>query len=120
MLEALQAEAPDVPQYRYMLALCLRESSPPGVFYEETTVFANRTILIQLFTFFGIEGIIELLEEKLLKIDYSEFFLGVHSTGSSNLQYHNVVQASLPSQNLQLDLIKLCQDLTGKTGKGCL
>ena len=88
------------------------------MFYEETTVFANRSILKQLFTFFGIEGIIELLDEKLLKIDYSEFFLGVHSTGSANLQYHNVVQVSLPSQNLQSDLIKICQDLTGKMGKG--
>lgn len=88
------------------------------LFYGETTVFANRMILSQLLNYFGIEGIIELIEEKLLIIKYSAFVTGIHSNRESKIDYHKPVNFYINNASLQVDIIELCQNITGKKGKG--
>ena len=88
------------------------------LFYSKTTVFANRSILNQLLNYFGIEGVIELLSEELLEIKYSAFFTGIRTERDSNNEYHDPVSFFINDASFQTDIIKLCQDLTEKKGKG--
>jgi hypothetical protein len=47
------------------------------LFYGETSVIANQSILRQLFTYFGVDRVVELIEENLLNIIYTETNVGV-------------------------------------------
>ena len=88
------------------------------LFYEQTIVIANRGILTQLFRFFGFDRIIELIEEKLLRIIYTESFVGVHTRTLNGIQYHDAIRFSSPQHMYQDEIRKICMDVTGKTGKG--
>lgn len=88
------------------------------LFYGETTVFANRNIVKQLFLYFGIDETIELIDEGLLKISYSENSAAIHTTSNSNIEYHDAIHFSSPQHTFQIELVKVCQEVTGKIGKG--
>ncbi|MFZ2726211.1 MAG: hypothetical protein WAX77_08180 [Methylococcaceae bacterium] len=85
------------------------------LFYGKTSVVANQSTLRQLFTYFGVEGVIELIEENLLNIIYTETMLGVLTRDGT----HDVVQFSSPQHTYQDELRKICIDvLGGREGKG--
>lgn len=88
------------------------------LFYGETSVIANQSILRQLFTFFGIDRVVELIEDNLLNIIYRETNVGVITNTKNGTEEHDVVQFSSPQHTYQDELRKICIDVTGKTGKG--
>lgn len=89
------------------------------LFYGETTVYSNRNILKHLFIYFGIDGTIELIEEGLLKLVYSESSAAIHTnTDSNGFQVHDAINVSSPQHTFQIEITKVCQEVTGKSGKG--
>lgn len=88
------------------------------LFYEKTTVIANQAILAQLIKYFGVERLLVLIDEGLLKILYTESFVGVFTNTKENVQYHDVIEASSPQHTYQDELRKICIDVTGRSGKG--
>jgi len=88
------------------------------LFYGETSVVANQSILRQLFTYFGVDRVIELIEEDLLKIIYTETNVGVITRTTNGIEYHDAGQFSSPQHTYQDELRKICIDVIGKAGKG--
>lgn len=88
------------------------------LFYSKTSIVADQNILRQLFTFFGIERVIELISEDLLDIIYTETSVGVHTTTKNGTQYHDTIQFSSPQHTYEIEIRKICTDITGKSGKG--
>ncbi len=88
------------------------------MFYGKTSVVANQSILRQLFTYFGVDRVIELIEEGLLNIIYTETNIGVLTQTINGTEYHDTTQFSLPQQTYQDQLRKICIDVIGKAGKG--
>lgn len=88
------------------------------LFYGETSVVANQSILRQLFTYFGIDRVIELIEEDLLNIIYTEKNVCVLTRTINGIEYHDTGQISSPQHTYQDELRKICIDVIGKAGKG--
>lgn len=88
------------------------------LFYEKTTVVANQAILAQLIKYFGVERLLVLIDEDLLRIVYTESLVGVVTSTKGNDQYHDVIEASSPQHTYQDELRKICIDVTGRPGKG--
>jgi len=88
------------------------------LFYGKTIIVADRNILRQLFTFFGIERVIELIEEELMQIIYTESGLGVITKTINGIQYHDTGSYTSPQHTYEIELDKICIDIVGKTGKG--
>jgi len=88
------------------------------LFYQNTTVLANHNILLQLLRDFGIEATIELIEEGLLNIVFTESHTGIYSQTINGKRIHDPVIFSSPQHTSQEVLRKICTDLTGKSGKG--
>lgn len=88
------------------------------LFYGKTCIVSNQSILRQLFTYFGIERVIELINEDLLRIIYTETNVGVHTSTKNGTQYHDTVQFSSPQHTYEIEIRKICIDITGKSGKG--
>lgn len=88
------------------------------LFYGKTSVVANQSILRQLFTYFGVDRVIELIEEDLLNIIYTETNVGVLTRTINGTEYHDTTQFSLPQHTYQDELRKICIDVIGKAGKG--
>jgi len=88
------------------------------LFYGETSVVANQSILRQLFTYFGVDRVIELIEEDLLNIIYTETNVGVLTRTINGTEYHDTGQFSSPQHTYQDELRKICIDVIGKAGKG--
>lgn len=88
------------------------------LFYEKTTVVANQAILAQLIKYFGVERLLVLIDEGLLRIVYTESFVGVFTNTKGNNQYHDVIEASSPQHTYQDELRKICIGVTGRPGKG--
>jgi len=88
------------------------------LFYGETSIVANPSILKQLFRYFGIDRIIELIEEDLLKIIYTETQLGVRTQKINSDEYHEAIMFSSPQHTYQEELRKICIEIIGKAGKG--
>lgn len=88
------------------------------LFYENTHIVVNQNSLKQLFTYFGVERVIELIEEDLLNIIYTETNLGVSTNIENGTEYHGLVQFSSPQHTYQDELRKICIDVIGKVGKG--
>lgn len=88
------------------------------LFYGKTSVVANQSILRQLFTYFGIDRVIELIEEDLLNINYTETNIGVITRTTNGTEHHDIGQFSSPQHAYQDELRKICIDVIGKTGKG--
>ncbi|BAN34389.1 hypothetical protein SCD_n00542 [Sulfuricella denitrificans skB26] len=88
------------------------------LFYGETSVVANQSILRQLFTYFGIDRVIELIEEELLNIIYTETNVCVLTRTINGTEYHDTGQVSSPQHTYQDELRKICIDVIGKAGKG--
>jgi hypothetical protein len=88
------------------------------LFYGETSVVANQSILRQLFTYFDLDRIIELIEENLLNITYTETNVVVITRKTNDTEHHDIGQISSPQHTYQDELRKICIDVTGKPGKG--
>jgi hypothetical protein len=87
------------------------------LFYEETTVITNQTILAQLIRYFGVERLLVLIEEELLSIVYTESNVGILTSTIGSTQYYSAVEFSSPKQTYQDELRKICISITGKDGK---
>jgi hypothetical protein len=88
------------------------------LFYRKTCIVANQSILRQLFTYFGVDRTIELINEDLLQIIYTETGNAIHTTTTNGIQYHDAIQYSSPDHTYEIEIRKICTDLTGKSGKG--
>ena len=88
------------------------------LFYGETSIIANQSILRQIFAYFGVDRVIELIEEDLLGIIYTETNIGVITETRNGTDYHDACQFSSPQHTYQDEIRKICIDVTGKTGKG--
>lgn len=88
------------------------------LFYGKTHIVVNQNSLRQLFTYFGVDRVIELIEEDLLNIIYTETILGVRTQTANGTEYHAVGQFSSPQHTYQDELRKICIDVLGKAGKG--
>lgn len=88
------------------------------LFYGETSVVANQSILRQLFTYFGADRVIELIEEDLLNIIYTETNVVVSTRTINGTEYHDTGRVSSPQHTYQDELRKICIDVVGKAGKG--
>jgi hypothetical protein len=88
------------------------------LFYGRTSVVANQSILRQLFTYFGVDRVIELIEEGLLNIIYTETNVGVLTQTINGAEYHDVGKFSSPQHTYQDELRRICIDVIGKSGKG--
>lgn len=88
------------------------------LFYEKTTIIADKAILTQLIKYFGIERLLTLIEESLLNISYTETFLGVITTTKGNIQYHNVGEMSSAQHTYQEEIRQICIEVTGRSGRG--
>lgn len=88
------------------------------LFYGKTNIVANQSILRQLFSYFGIERVIELINEDLLHIIYTESFAGIFTKTEGNIAYHDACIASSPQHTYDIVIRKLCSDITGKSGRG--
>ncbi|MFK5914481.1 MAG: hypothetical protein QM484_08895, partial [Woeseiaceae bacterium] len=64
------------------------------------------------------EYIVELIEEDLLQIEYTETFVGINTINKNGTEYHDAVQFSSPQHTYAIELRKICIDLIGKEGKG--
>lgn len=88
------------------------------LFYGETSIVANQGILRQLFKYFGVDRVIELIEENILNINYTETNVGVITRTINGIEQHDIGQFSSPQHTYQDELRKICIDVIGKTGKG--
>lgn len=88
------------------------------LFYEKTTVIANRGILEQIIKYFGVERLLLLIEEDLLNIIYTETMLGVVTNTINGVSYHGTTELSSPQHTYQDELRKICISVAGKDGKG--
>lgn len=88
------------------------------LFYEKTSVVANQAVLRQLFTYFGVNRVIELIAEGLLNIIYTETNLGMLTRTLNGTEYHDTVQFSSPQHTYEDELRKICIEVIGKAGKG--
>ncbi|MEK0336859.1 MAG: hypothetical protein QQN41_05420 [Nitrosopumilus sp.] len=87
-------------------------------FYERTTVIANTSILVQLFRYFGIERIIELIEEGLIQLIYTESHVGIITNTINGVQYHDTCQFTSPQHTYQNEIRKICIEVKGSPGRG--
>ena len=85
------------------------------LFYEKTTVVANQAILAQLVRYFGVERLLRLIQEELLKIVYTDSGVGVHTRTENNIQYHDTIEYSSPQHTYEEELRKICISVTGKS-----
>lgn len=88
------------------------------LFYGKTHVVVNQISLRQLFTYFGVDRVIELIEEGLLNIIYTETNVGVTTRTVNGTEYHDIIKFSSPQHSYQDELRKICIDVIGKVGKG--
>lgn len=89
------------------------------LFYKKVTVVADAVILKQLVNTFGIIHLENLLERRILEIQYTETICGVYTqTDSNGFQIHDPVIISSPNHIFLDELKKVCITHTGKEGKG--
>jgi len=88
------------------------------LFYRKTTIIANKAILSQLIRYFGVERLVMLIEEELLKLVYLESNVGIITASKNGIEYHDAVEFSSPQHMFDDELRKICIEVTGKLGKG--
>jgi len=89
------------------------------MFYQNTKVVADRSILRQLLKEIGVDSLVELIEIGLLEIFYTESFVGIRTKkGVFNIEFHDPVIFSSPQHQFQDIIREECIELTGKEGKG--
>jgi hypothetical protein len=71
-----------------------------------------------LIQYFGIERLIILIDEDLLKIKYTDSLVGIITHTINNTEYHDAAEISSPQHTYQDVIRRLCVDVTGKSGKG--
>ena len=87
------------------------------VFYKSTHVIASQAILKQLIKYFGIDGLIDLIDSNVLSITYTESMIGVFTNREGSKQYHDVVEMTSPQHLYQDVLRNQIIEVTGKVGK---
>lgn len=90
------------------------------LFYERTIITVDKPILKQLLTYFGINRIIELINEGLLQIIYTETNVGILTKEINGIEHHGIVKFSSPNplERYQLTIRDICIDVEGKIGRG--
>lgn len=88
------------------------------LFYGKTNIVANQSILKQLFTYFGVDRIIELISEDLLHIIYTETGAAINTHTINGIEHHDAISYSSPQHTYEIEIRKICIDVIGKTGKG--
>lgn len=88
------------------------------IFYKSTCVIASQGILRQLIKYFGVDGLIDLIDSNALSVIYTESMVGVHTNTEGFKQYHDVVEMTSPQHLYQDVLRKQIVEVTGKAGKG--
>ncbi len=88
------------------------------LFYGKTNVVVNHSTLKQLLIHFGIDRVIEILEEDLLSITYTETATGIFTNTINGVGYHNARWFSIRNRSYQNEIRKICVDIVGKSGKG--
>ena len=88
------------------------------LFYGKTSIVANQGVLKQLLSYFGIERVIELINEDLIQIIYTENGVGIHTSTTNGIQYHDAIQYSSPQHTYEIEIKKICTEITEKSGKG--
>lgn len=89
------------------------------LFYGKSTVVGNQNVLKQLFKYFGVERVIELINEELLQIIYTETFLGINSNIINGVEYHGLIAAYTDNMKYQTAIRNICiETMGGKEGKG--
>ena len=90
------------------------------LFYKHTKVVANQGILKQIINYFGVDRIIDLIEEDLLQIVYTESLLGIYHPGRNDVMVNMFMPVYIVAQNKTFhDIIKqICVEVFGKSGKG--
>jgi len=87
------------------------------LFYSVTEVIANRTILKQLFLYFGIDRIIELIEEDILKLSLAESMTAIQTVNHQGQQYYSARIIETDSFLQESVIWDLCNEIVGKSGK---
>jgi len=89
------------------------------LFYGSVTVIADKSILKQLIGIFGHDGLLELVQDEFLHIEYLNNNTGIHTqnSGSSN-ELHSPVTFNSPVLDLDNVAFELFRESTGKQGKG--
>lgn len=87
------------------------------VFYKSTHVIASQAILKQLIKYFGIDGLIDLIDSNVLSITYTESMIGVFTNREGSKQYYDVVEMTSPQHLYQDVLRNQIIEVTGKVGK---
>ncbi len=89
------------------------------IFYGKVSVIADHNTLKQLIAKLGFDFIHELLDSKALEIVYTETQAGiVSSPDESGIPVYGTVLFSSPQHTFHKKIVKCCQDLTKKEGKG--
>lgn len=86
--------------------------------YGRTVIIANPSILRQLMKFFGYERLLILIEEELLTLLYPETKVGIISTTTESVVYHDVIEFSSPQHTFQDELRRICIEISGRSGRG--
>jgi len=87
------------------------------IFYKKVSVAANYGILRQLLKYFGVERLLELIEEDILEITYSDTFVGIFTNTKNNIQYHDPVEFSSPDVTHYDQINKVFTEVYEKRGK---
>ncbi|EOQ90309.1 hypothetical protein LEP1GSC202_0348 [Leptospira yanagawae serovar Saopaulo str. Sao Paulo = ATCC 700523] len=90
------------------------------LFYRKTIVLCNSWIsLKQLFNTFGIDNINKLIDSETLEILFSESLSGISTNkNQAGIELHNLVIVSSPQHTLDINLKKICTEITGREGRG--
>lgn len=89
------------------------------IFYGKVSVIANHNTLKHLIENLGFDFLHELLDSKALEIVYTETHAGiVSSKDKTGIPVYGTVLISSPQHTLHKEIVKCCQDLTKKKGKG--
>lgn len=89
------------------------------LFYQSVTVIADKSILSQLIYDCGHEVLMELLENKFLKIEYLNNGLGINASNANTpAERLKPIVYGLPKLSLNVASTEICREYTGKSGKG--
>ncbi|KAF0139047.1 MAG: hypothetical protein FD122_3521 [Stygiobacter sp.] len=88
------------------------------LFYNKVSVVANQAILKQLINYFGFDRLIELIEEELLELLYTDTFVGIITNTQNNTQFHDAAEYSSPNHTFFDQINRVCTEVSGKSGKG--
>jgi hypothetical protein len=89
------------------------------IFYGKVSVIADHNTLKQLISQLGFDILHDLLDANALEIIYTETQTGIVSSPNANgIPVYDTVLMSSPQHTFHKRIVKCCQELTNKEGKG--